>query len=375
MEGQDKAPIIYGMEYQGRALASRGSLNNDFEKIHFICGSQTLQHENKLHMVEYDEDSDTIDKAVYPHPEGEIWQIRCSIMSATVFTTSHAKVHNSAMEYGVTLWKFIDDTDPESITDSLSFMPKVERVAKIPHESNTTVVKSLWNPTSDQLLTYDDLKICLWDISEGMPKSLSEIRTSHKGLTSYICASWNPHHNATQIVTGCGESVKAIDLRSKDTCFTIDRVHEQQVRDIDFNPNKMYHFATCGDDCQVNFWDSRKTSDPLLTREDHTHWVWSVRFNPTHDQLVLSSSSDSQVFMCHVASVASEPLRALEEEEPNCSKEVVDSVVKEYEEHEDSVYSAEWSGVDPWVFASLSYDGRLVINHVPNKEKFHILTI
>ena len=59
----------------------------------------------------------------------------------------------------------------------------------------------------------------------------------------------------------------------------------------------------------------------------------------------------------------------------SCSKEVVDSVVKEYEEHEDSVYSAEWSGVDPWVFASLSYDGRLVINHVPNKEKFHILTI
>ena len=55
--------------------------------------------------------------------------------------------------------------------------------------------------------------------------------------------------------------------------------------------------------------------------------------------------------------------------------EATDSVVKEYEEHEDSVYCVEWSGIDPWVFASLSYDGRLVINHVPNKEKFHILTI
>lgn len=52
-----------------------------------------------------------------------------------------------------------------------------------------------------------------------------------------------------------------------------------------------------------------------------------------------------------------------------------DAVIKEFEEHEDSVYSVEWSGVDPWVFASLSYDGRLVINHVPNKEKFRILTI
>ena len=52
-----------------------------------------------------------------------------------------------------------------------------------------------------------------------------------------------------------------------------------------------------------------------------------------------------------------------------------DAVIKEFEEHEDSVYAVEWSGVDPWVFASLSYDGRLVINHVPSKEKFRILTI
>ena len=96
------------------------------------------------------------------------------------------------MDYGVTLWKFIDDTDPESITDSLSFMPKVERVAKIPHESNTTVVKSLWNPTSDQLLTYDDLKICLWDISEGMPKVCMELlvvfgQPCMVDITKYMC--------------------------------------------------------------------------------------------------------------------------------------------------------------------------------------------
>ena len=45
-----------------------------------------------------------------------------------------------------------------------------------------------------------------------------------------------------------------------------------------------------------------------------------------------------------------------------------------YEEHEDSVYSVKWSSTDAWVFASLSYDGRLVINHVPTNEKYSILT-
>ena len=55
-------------------------------------------------------------------------------------------------------------------------------------------------------------------------------------------------------------------------CFSIEQAHEQQVRDIDFNPNKIYHFATCGDDCQVNYWDSRKTKEPLMIRRDHSHW-------------------------------------------------------------------------------------------------------
>ena len=50
-----------------------------------------------------------------------------------------------------------------------------------------------------------------------------------------------------------------------------------------------------------------------------------------------------------------------------------DSVVQIFEEHEDSVYAVEWSASDPWVFASLSYDGRLVINHVPRSEKYRIL--
>jgi hypothetical protein len=46
---------------------------------------------------------------------------------------------------------------------------------------------------------------------------------------------------------------------------------------------------------------------------------------------------------------------------------------KAYDEHEESVYVAEWSAADPWVFASLSYDGRFVINRVPREIKYRIL--
>ena len=56
------------------------------------------------------------------------------------------------------------------------------------------------------------------------------------------------------------------------------------------------------------------------------------------------------------------------------SRPPADDVLAKYAEHEDSVYAVTWSAADAWVFASLSYDGRLVINHVPSQEKLAILT-
>lgn len=57
-----------------------------------------------------------------------------------------------------------------------------------------------------------------------------------------------------------------------------------------------------------------------------------------------------------------------------CSKsDVARGKVHTYDEHEDSVYGLCWSAVDPWLFASLSYDGRIVVNAVPKKLKYDIL--
>lgn len=47
--------------------------------------------------------------------------------------------------------------------------------------------------------------------------------------------------------------------------------------------------------------------------------------------------------------------------------------VRTFDEHEESVYSLAWSASDAWVMASLSYDGLVVLNHVPSTEKYKIL--
>ena len=50
-----------------------------------------------------------------------------------------------------------------------------------------------------------------------------------------------------------------------------------------------------------------------------------------------------------------------------------DGVHAGFEEHEESVYHVAWSAADPWIFASLSLDGRLVVNHVPTATKYGLL--
>lgn len=58
--------------------------------------------------------------------------------------------------------------------------------------------------------------------------------------------------------------------------------------------------------------------------------VWSVQFNMFHDQLVLSGSSDSQVMLTRVASIASEPLQHLLEagDENGQNRSVINSQTK-----------------------------------------------
>jgi WD40 repeat protein len=179
----------------------------------------------------------------------------------------------------------------------------------------------------------------------------------------------------------------------------------------------------------------------------HSHWVWKARYNPQHDQLLASCSSDGLVALWYTpvlarsaeyADAASKPssspsatLRwalagagaalagagavraaaahvaplsggalclcalACSSHPPPCPRPFpkhklpgakgaaaaaaaarrneADGRVHAYDEHEDSTYCVAWSASDPWAFASLSYDGRLVVNKVPKNVKYKVL--
>ncbi|NXS51838.1 EIPR1 protein, partial [Brachypteracias leptosomus] len=209
-----------------------------------------------------------------------------------------------------------------------------------------------------------------------------------KGPLKFTSGRWRPHHNWKQIpVSGVQLALYRpfnffnVFYRQ---IYCIENAHGQLVRDLDFNPNKQYYLASCGDDCKVKFWDTRNVTEPVKTLEEHSHWVWNVRYNHSHDQLILTGSSDSRVILSNMVSISSEPFGHMvdddelsdqedQHQEEKIKEPLQDSVIATYEEHEDSVYAVEWSSADPWLFASLSYDGRLVINRVPRALKYHIL--
>lgn len=260
----------------------------------------------------------------------------------------------------------------------------LNKVAEIDTTSHGVDLKTIaYHPTdSTKAVAVVDNKFILWDLHNSGPQASTSGILASKGQPRFTNGKWNPHNGCNQFVTLNENNVRAWDFRTpSETSWTILGAHSQIIRDLDFNVNRQYFLSTCGDDGYMKFWDVRSPAQPLLSRMEHSHWVWNIRINRFHDQLVLTSSTDARVILSSIASISSEPFGHMVSTEDDstlnedaCKKnKLEDGVLGRYEQHEDSVYAVEWSSADPWTFASLSYDGRLVLNKVPRKYKYQIL--
>lgn len=375
----DDAPVIYGVEFQARSLCAQ---QGETESIRFLVGTQSLKSDNQIHLIDFDDESNIISKYIFLHSPGEIWNIDACPADKNILATCYNTIKDGKTCTRASVWRMppLDEMEPPAFNDmsndgSSSNYTSLRSVSDL-EAGHGDIRKVLWNPCCDsnKMLTISERHVDLWNSNSGEVRHTDTITLDGKAQLHFNVGRFNPHHGGSQIATGIDSSIKGYDLRSMSPSFTIENAHSQMIRDLDFNPNKQYYFASCSDDCKVKFWDTRHTHEPLMIRVDHSHWVWSVRYNNFHDQLVLTSSSDSRVILSNIASLSSEPYGHIDEDEDDNEKVPdVDRVISTFDEHEDSVYAVEWSSADPWVFASLSYDGRLVVNRVPRAEKYKIL--
>ncbi|VDO21848.1 unnamed protein product [Haemonchus placei] len=204
----------------------------------------------------------------------------------------------------------------------------------------------------------------------GLPEKRPLSGTAH-------AQTWNPHGDGNSLGLAIDKDIACHDLRAAGESLRIKDAHAHRALHLDFNPNLQHVVASCGDDGAVRLWDWRNPNSTLVTVTPHAHWAWQVRFHPVHDQLILSAGSDATVVLSCVVSASSEvgDLGLDDTTEGEETDKLEDGQLERIEEHEESVYACLWAAADPWTFASLSYDGRVVISRVSRKHKYALMKL
>eukprot|EP00088_Acartia_fossae_P040017 TRINITY_DN4164_c0_g1_i6.p1 TRINITY_DN4164_c0_g1~~TRINITY_DN4164_c0_g1_i6.p1 ORF type:complete len:375 (+),score=61.29 TRINITY_DN4164_c0_g1_i6:49-1173(+) len=371
--GEETEPsLIYGLELQGRSLAP---ITADTENISFMVGTQSLKSDNFVYIVTLDEDTGLLHKRILKYPAGEVWSLNPNPTDPNLFLSTYGEKSQDSWKKKAAVFRIPESknnsSNDEGNLDSVDIEVQLDEIT-----GKNEPVGAWYQPNeASKFCLIAGNSVNYLQLQESGPTKIWEAEHSVRGQTKIETGAWNPHRHCHQVSSVSGSQVMTWDTRTGDKAWTLNVASGSNIRSMDYNPNKQYYLATGGDDGSLIIWDYRAPSEPLTTVREHSHWLWSVRYNSFHDQLILSAGSDCRVQLHSQASLSSEPLRQSLEDDDVQEKILDDGIVQTFFDHEDSVYTAEWSSADPWTFASLSYDGRLVISHVPRSVKYRILNI
>ncbi|VDN00923.1 unnamed protein product [Thelazia callipaeda] len=347
--------LMYGIDLPTRSVVG---VPAEQDRTLFLVGTLSLKQDNQVCLLEVDDDWVQITKRSFMHSAGEVWYMSSSPIDSTVVATCYSAC--------VGLWKMNSDE---------SKLVEIARYAVLPNMGKCNSAE--FDPDGSKIAIAAGNSVLVNDVTKLLKVQFSSPDNSGGAVNALV---WNPHSGGRILAVAQGTSVKGIDIRSEQELFCVQNAHLSHVRNLDFNPNVQNIMATCGDDFRVALWDIRNVDTPLKVLQDHSHWVWCIKFNPIHDQLLLSAGSDARLFLNSLESFSSESVHsfALAQDDSEYSShenKLCDERLEKMEEHEDSVFCCAWAGNDPWVFASVSFDGRVIISKVKRHHKYAILRL
>eukprot|EP00696_Hemimastix_kukwesjijk_P007975 gnl/Hemi2/20100_TR6662_c0_g1_i1.p1 gnl/Hemi2/20100_TR6662_c0_g1~~gnl/Hemi2/20100_TR6662_c0_g1_i1.p1 ORF type:complete len:398 (-),score=125.41 gnl/Hemi2/20100_TR6662_c0_g1_i1:45-1238(-) len=388
----------YVLRYQARSLVG---LAGSTDVTRFAVGTCRTRGANELHVVEFSEQrNELLCRALYAHP-AEVVQLAACPNSATVVASVYPAVPGGPNK--ASLWRLrgLDKGGPLHPTESTptaldpplcdlsppatdSPAPPSTPSSPAPAGSSSSTgagnsVRSVFWETgteseSHNLVVIDETGFRALRLDGGSQTSCQATCTAL--LPRLTAGAWDPHKTSGHLALVQESNIRCWDLRANKAGVSIEAAHSPHVRDLDFNPNRPYFLASVGDDAKLKFWDVRATKEPQLALNAHQHWAWRVMYNRYHDQLLVTSSTDRRVGLWKVASLSSSSrafaATSTVEDEQAADKDP-DGLIEMYDDFEDSVYSVAWSACDAWVFASLCYEGSVVVNHVPSAERYKII--
>ncbi|XP_075509467.1 WD repeat-containing protein DWA2-like [Primulina tabacum] len=345
--------VGYGLKYQARCISD---VKADIDHTSFLTGTLSLKEETKyVHLIRLSSGgTELICEGLFSHPN-EIWDLASCPFDQRIFST----VFSSGETYEAVVWQI-----PELYGQLSS--PQLERIASL--DSHTCKIKSvLWWPTGkhDKLVSIDEQNLFLWSLDTSKKTALVQSQESAGMLHSISGGAWDPH-DFNFVSLASESSVQLWDLR---TMKKTDSIEHSHVRNVEYNMKKRCMLVTAEDESGIHTWDLRKLKFPVSELPGHSHWTWTVKCNPEYQGLILSAGTDSAVNLWFTSLPSSDELTS--DSFVGSPTRSTDPLLNSYSDYEDSVYGLAWSSREPWIFASLSYDGRVVVEsikpHLPEK--------
>lgn len=332
----------YGLDLQAKSLCPLYHSSLSSQECHrFLIGTASASTENKIHLLEYQDDTKSLECAT-------VWS------------------HNDPM---TGLW-----CSPSMTSDSLLAVSGTQKLEVF------RLAENLMNEPKCVVTLKKAYNRVLWDL-DGLQNEFkavqqnvlstislegSKLGTETANFTAkhgnIRCAALAPYDPTLCLVSCDEDGLQLVDLRSKKSSPFANTKNCHgfgYTTAIDFDRAKPGQFMSAGTDGYVFVHDIRyNTSCSVATVREimaHEHTIHGCLFNPFHDELVLSCSSDQTLKLWDLE----------HEQEAKCLRRLAD--------YGDSVVALCWSSTSPWVFAGLSYNGKLLVDSVPNEKKMSIL--
>ncbi|XP_027904416.1 WD repeat-containing protein DWA2 isoform X1 [Vigna unguiculata] len=337
--------IGYGLKYQARCISD---VKADTDHTSFLAGTLSLKEENEVHLIRLSSSgTELFCEGLFSHPN-EIWDLVSCPFDQRIFST----VYSNGETCGAAIWQI-----PELYGELNS--PQLEKITSLDTDSGK-IKCILWWPSGrhDKLISINEENMYLWnlDVSKKTaqiffgdfelvpprPSNTFKHNTRYNHKIQLVCC--------TNYLEGRGIlMMKTISVECSHACS------------VDYHPQKQHILVTAEHESGIHIWDLRKPKLPIQELPGHTHWTWTVKCNPEYDGMILSSGTDSTVNLW-LTSTNHDELTT--ERLVDSSARWVDPLLNSYSDYEDSIYGLTWSSREPWIFASLSYDGRVVVESV-----------
>ncbi|KAI8004076.1 WD repeat-containing protein DWA2 [Camellia lanceoleosa] len=254
--------------------------------------------------------------------------------------------------YGAAIWQI-----PELYGQLNS--PQLECIGFL-DAHNSKIKCTLWWPSGrhEKLISIDEQNLYLWSLDSSRKTAQVQSQES-AGMLYYLSGgAWDPH-DVNSVASISKSSIQFWDLRTMKKENSIEHAH---VHNVDYDTKRKYILVTAEDESGIHVWDLRMPEVPILELPGHAHWTWAVRCNPEYDGLILSAGTDSTVNVWLTSPPNSDDITY--ESLVKSRTRLADPLLNSYSDYEDSVYGLAWSSREPWIFASLSYDGRVVVETI-----------